>query len=80
LRLGTGKARTFLDLAKAVFSALKIPENIEFRVVLSKWASINNRASPTQPRIGRLILPEKTQVDLKVSTRQDLATFFAAPA
>jgi ADP-L-glycero-D-manno-heptose 6-epimerase len=28
--LGTGKARTFLDLANAVFSALNIPPNIEF--------------------------------------------------
>lgn len=28
--LGTGKARTFLDLAKAGFSALKAPERIEF--------------------------------------------------
>jgi ADP-L-glycero-D-manno-heptose 6-epimerase len=28
--LGTGKARTFLDLAKAVFSALDRPENIVF--------------------------------------------------
>jgi ADP-L-glycero-D-manno-heptose 6-epimerase len=28
--LGTGKARTFLDLAKAVFRSLDIPENIEF--------------------------------------------------
>lgn len=27
---GTGKARTFLDLAKATFSAMKIPENISF--------------------------------------------------
>lgn len=28
--LGTGKARTFLHLVKAVFGALNIPENIEF--------------------------------------------------
>jgi ADP-L-glycero-D-manno-heptose 6-epimerase len=28
--LGTGKARTFLDLAKAVFKSLNMPENIEF--------------------------------------------------
>ncbi len=28
--LGTGKARTFLDLAKAAFNALDIPENIVF--------------------------------------------------
>ncbi|MEA3477808.1 MAG: ADP-glyceromanno-heptose 6-epimerase [Bacteroidota bacterium] len=28
--LGTGKARTFSDLVKATFSALEIPENIEF--------------------------------------------------
>lgn len=28
--LGTGRARTFLDLARSVFRALKIPENIEF--------------------------------------------------
>jgi len=28
--LGTGKARTFLDLAKAVFRSLDLPENIEF--------------------------------------------------
>ncbi|HWA36199.1 MAG TPA: ADP-glyceromanno-heptose 6-epimerase [Cyclobacteriaceae bacterium] len=28
--LGSGKARTFLDLTKAVFKALKKPENIEF--------------------------------------------------
>lgn len=28
--MGTGKARTFLDLARAVFKALNIPENIEF--------------------------------------------------
>lgn len=28
--MGTGKARSFLDLARAVFSALNIPENIEF--------------------------------------------------
>ncbi len=28
--LGTGQARTFLDLAKGVFSALKKPENIRF--------------------------------------------------
>jgi len=28
--LGTGKARAFLDLAKATFAALNIPENIEF--------------------------------------------------
>ncbi len=28
--LGTGKARTFLDLAKATFNALNKPENIEF--------------------------------------------------
>jgi len=28
--IGTGKARTFLDLAKAVFKALGKPENIEF--------------------------------------------------
>jgi ADP-L-glycero-D-manno-heptose 6-epimerase len=28
--LGTGKARTFLDLAKSVFRALNKPENIEF--------------------------------------------------
>lgn len=27
---GTGKARTFLDLAKAIFTSLNIPENIEF--------------------------------------------------
>jgi len=27
---GTGKARTFLDLVKAIFSTLQIPENIEF--------------------------------------------------
>jgi ADP-L-glycero-D-manno-heptose 6-epimerase len=28
--LGTGKARAFLHLAKAVFKALEIPEKIEF--------------------------------------------------
>jgi ADP-L-glycero-D-manno-heptose 6-epimerase len=28
--LGTGQARSFLDLAKAVFAALRIPEKIEF--------------------------------------------------
>lgn len=28
--LGTGKARTFLDLAKSVFHAMNVPENIEF--------------------------------------------------
>jgi len=28
--VGTGKARTFLDLAKATFSAMQKPENIEF--------------------------------------------------
>jgi len=28
--LGTGRARSFLDLAKAVFAALHLPENIEF--------------------------------------------------
>lgn len=28
--LGSGKARTFLDLAKAVFAALHVPERIEF--------------------------------------------------
>lgn len=28
--LGSGKARPFLDLAKATFSALNVPENIEF--------------------------------------------------
>lgn len=28
--LGTGKARSFLDLGKAVFRALEMPENIEF--------------------------------------------------
>ncbi len=28
--LGTGNARTFLDLAKATFNSLRIPENIEF--------------------------------------------------
>lgn len=28
--LGTGTARTFLDLTKAVFSAMEMPENIEF--------------------------------------------------
>jgi ADP-L-glycero-D-manno-heptose 6-epimerase len=28
--LGTGKARTFLDLADAVFSALNLPSSIEF--------------------------------------------------
>lgn len=28
--LGTGKARSFLDLAKAVFSAMQIPEKIQF--------------------------------------------------
>ncbi len=28
--LGTGKARTFLDLAKSVFIAMNMPENIEF--------------------------------------------------
>ncbi len=28
--LGTGKARTFLDLAKATFSAMDVPENITF--------------------------------------------------
>jgi ADP-L-glycero-D-manno-heptose 6-epimerase len=28
--LGTGKARSFLDLAKAVFAALHLPENISF--------------------------------------------------
>ena len=28
--LGTGKARTFLDLVKAVFKSMNIPENIEF--------------------------------------------------
>jgi ADP-L-glycero-D-manno-heptose 6-epimerase len=28
--LGTGKARTFLDLAKATFKALQVPENISF--------------------------------------------------
>jgi ADP-L-glycero-D-manno-heptose 6-epimerase len=28
--MGTGKARSFLDLARAVFKALNIPENIEF--------------------------------------------------
>lgn len=28
--IGTGKARTFLDLSKSVFRALNIPENIEF--------------------------------------------------
>jgi ADP-L-glycero-D-manno-heptose 6-epimerase len=28
--LGSGKARTFLDLTRAVFSSLDIPENISF--------------------------------------------------
>ncbi len=28
--LGTGRARTFLDLARAVFAALRLPERIEF--------------------------------------------------
>jgi ADP-L-glycero-D-manno-heptose 6-epimerase len=28
--IGTGKARSFLDLAKAVFAAMEVPENIEF--------------------------------------------------
>lgn len=28
--MGTGQARTFLDLAKAVFKALNMPEQIEF--------------------------------------------------
>jgi len=28
--LGTGRARTFLDLAKGTFNALNIPVNIEF--------------------------------------------------
>jgi ADP-L-glycero-D-manno-heptose 6-epimerase len=28
--LGTGKARTFLDLVKATFTAMAVPENIEF--------------------------------------------------
>lgn len=28
--LGTGNARTFLDLAKATFNSIRIPENIEF--------------------------------------------------
>jgi len=28
--LGTGKARTFVDLARATFRALDMPENIEF--------------------------------------------------
>lgn len=28
--LGTGNARTFLDLAKATFNSMRIPENIEF--------------------------------------------------
>jgi len=28
--LGTGKARTFLDLARSVFRAMNVPENIEF--------------------------------------------------
>ncbi|HLF33995.1 MAG TPA: ADP-glyceromanno-heptose 6-epimerase [Cyclobacteriaceae bacterium] len=28
--LGTGKARTFLDLARSVFSAMKLPEKIDF--------------------------------------------------
>jgi len=28
--LGTGKARTFLDLARSVFKSLELPENIEF--------------------------------------------------
>ncbi len=28
--LGSGQARTFLDLARAVFSAMKVPESIEF--------------------------------------------------
>jgi ADP-L-glycero-D-manno-heptose 6-epimerase len=28
--LGTGKARTFLDLAKSTFTAMDLPENIEF--------------------------------------------------
>jgi len=28
--LGTGRARTFLDIAKATFHALELPENIEF--------------------------------------------------
>jgi ADP-L-glycero-D-manno-heptose 6-epimerase len=28
--VGTGKARTFLDLAKATFKAMNLPENIEF--------------------------------------------------
>lgn len=28
--LGTGKARSFIDLAKAVFAAMKLPENIAF--------------------------------------------------
>ncbi len=28
--VGTGEARTYLDLTKAVFSALELPENIEF--------------------------------------------------
>ncbi len=28
--LGSGKARTFLDLVKATFAALKVPENISF--------------------------------------------------
>lgn len=30
LNLGTGRARTFLDLARATFAALAVPENIEF--------------------------------------------------
>jgi ADP-L-glycero-D-manno-heptose 6-epimerase len=30
LNLGTGRARTFLDLARATFAALGVPENIEF--------------------------------------------------
>jgi ADP-L-glycero-D-manno-heptose 6-epimerase len=28
--LGTGKARTFLDLVKATFKAMDIPDNIDF--------------------------------------------------
>jgi ADP-L-glycero-D-manno-heptose 6-epimerase len=28
--LGTGKARSFLDLAKATFAALGVPPNVEF--------------------------------------------------
>jgi ADP-L-glycero-D-manno-heptose 6-epimerase len=28
--VGTGRARTFLDLAKAVFASLGVPERIEF--------------------------------------------------